>query len=183
MCVSTSYGSLELLLLVTFFRHFLASLINADEQGRFRGGIFFCFVSGAVELESSVSAVALSVSVSAVFSSDWLGSFSASMNTDMRFHLALSWGNSYPWETYIPDVNVAKYGSDICLGEQISLGKCVRGHTFPGGTHITVTPAAVCSFCCILRSTLLLLLSHNSDSQSVNRLPKSIVVLPVHSQL
>ena len=77
MCVSTSYGSLELLLLVTFFRHFLASLINADEQGRFCGGIFFCFVSGAVELESSVSAVALSVSVSAVFSSDWLGSFSA----------------------------------------------------------------------------------------------------------
>ena len=40
----------------------------------------------------------------------------------------------------ISDVNVAKYGSDICLGEQISLGKCVRGHPFPGGTHITVTP-------------------------------------------
>ena len=38
-------------------------------------------------------------------------------------------------------------------------------------------PAAVCSFCRVLRSTLLLLLSHNSDSQSVNRLPKSIVLL------
>ena len=38
--------------------------------------------------------------------------------------------------------------------------------------------AAVCSFCRVLRSTLLLLLSHNSGSQSVNRLPKSIVVLP-----
>ena len=36
--------------------------------------------------------------------------------------------------------------------------------------------AAVCSFCRVLRSTSLLLL-HNSDSQSVNRLPKSIVVL------
>ena len=60
---------------MTFFCRFLASLINADEQGRFRGGIFFCFVSVAVELESSFSAVALSVS--AVFSSDWLGSFSA----------------------------------------------------------------------------------------------------------
>ena len=34
------------------------------------------------------------------------------------------------------------------------------------------------SFCRVLRSTLLLLLSHNSDSQSVNRLPKSFVVLP-----
>ena len=33
------------------------------------------------------------------------------------------------------------------------------------------------SFCHVLRLTLLLLLSHNSDSQSVNRLPKSIVVL------
>ena len=33
------------------------------------------------------------------------------------------------------------YGSDICLGEQISLGKCVQGHAFPGGTHITVTPS------------------------------------------
>ena len=33
--------------------------------------------------------------------------------------------------------------------------------------------AAVCSFCRVLHSTLLLLL-HNSDSQSVNRLPKSI---------
>ena len=62
------------------------------------------------------------------------------MNTDMRFPVHLSWGNSYPWETYITDVNVASYGSDICLGEQISLGKCVRGHTFPGGTYITVTP-------------------------------------------
>ena len=38
--------------------------------------------------------------------------------------------------------------------------------------------AAVCTFCRVLRSTLLLLLSHNLDSQSVNRLPKSIVVLP-----
>ena len=38
-------------------------------------------------------------------------------------------------------------------------------------------PATVCSFCRVLRSTLLLLLSHNLDSQSVNRLPKSIVVL------
>ena len=37
--------------------------------------------------------------------------------------------------------------------------------------------AAVCSFCRVLRLTSLLLLSHNSDSQSVNRLPKSIVVL------
>ena len=37
--------------------------------------------------------------------------------------------------------------------------------------------AAVCTFCRVLHSTLLLLLSHNSDSQSVNRLPKSIVVL------
>ena len=39
-----------------------------------------------------------------------------------------------------PKDNVAKYGSDICLGKQISLGKCVRGRAFPGGTHITVTP-------------------------------------------
>ena len=39
-------------------------------------------------------------------------------------------------------------------------------------------PAAVCSFCRVLRLTLLLLLLHNSDSQSVNRLPKSIVALP-----
>ena len=36
--------------------------------------------------------------------------------------------------------------------------------------------AAVCSFYRVLRSTLLMLLSHNLDSQSVNRLPKSIVV-------
>ena len=42
-------------------------------------------------------------------------------------------------ETYITDTNVAKYASDICSGEQISLGKCVQGHTFPGGTHVTVT--------------------------------------------
>ena len=65
------------------------------------------------------------------------------MNTDMRFHSPLSWRNSYPWETYITGFNVAKYGSDICLGEQISLGKCVRGHTFPEGILITVTPAAI----------------------------------------
>ena len=41
---------------------------------------------------------------------------------------------------YITDANVAKYASDICSGEWISLGKCVQGHTFPGGTIITVTP-------------------------------------------
>ena len=40
-------------------------------------------------------------------------------------------------------------------------------------------PAAVCSFCCILRLTLLLLLLHNSGSQPVNRLPNSIIVLPL----
>ena len=33
------------------------------------------------------------------------------------------------------------------------------------------------AFCRVLHSTLLLLLSHNLDSQSVNRLPKSIIVL------
>jgi len=38
-------------------------------------------------------------------------------------------------ETYITDANVAKYASDICSGEQISLGKYVQGHTFPGGTR------------------------------------------------
>ena len=39
-------------------------------------------------------------------------------------------------------------------------------------------PAAVCSFCRILRLTLLLLLSHNLGSQLVSRLSNSIVVLP-----
>ena len=33
------------------------------------------------------------------------------------------------------------------FGEQISLGKCVWGHTFPGGTHITVTPDFVSQLC------------------------------------
>jgi len=44
-------------------------------------------------------------------------------------------------ETHITDVFARETPdpSDICLGERISLGKCVWGHTFPGGTHITVT--------------------------------------------
>ena len=43
---------------------------------------------------------------------------------------------------------------------------------------VLLSRAAACSFCRVLRSILLLLLlSHNSDFQSVNRLPKSIVVL------
>ena len=48
------------------------------------------------------------------------------------------------------------------------------------GTHaqLGMPAAAVCTFCRVLRSTLLLLLSHNLDSQSVNRLPKSIGILP-----
>ena len=38
------------------------------------------------------------------------------------------------------DVSAAKYMAAICVwGEHISLGKYVRGHTFPGETHITVT--------------------------------------------
>ena len=65
------------------------------------------------------------------------------MNTDTTFSPPFFWGNcliTLGNINIIADVNVAKYGSDICLGEQISLGKCVRGHSFPGGTHITVTP-------------------------------------------
>ena len=43
----------------------------------------------------------------------------------------ISLGNAYHCDgggTYIPS------------GEHISLGICVRGNTYPGGTHITVTP-------------------------------------------
>ena len=42
-------------------------------------------------------------------------------------------------QSWWPDAVVAKYANDICLGEEISLGKCVWGHTFPWRTHITVT--------------------------------------------
>ena len=33
-------------------------------------------------------------------------------------------------EAYITDAIVAKYASDICFREQMSLGKYVWGHTF-----------------------------------------------------
>ena len=74
------------------------------------------------------------------------------MNTDMIFHSPISWGNSYPWETYITDVNVAKYGSDICLGgTDITREMCSGAHIPQGNTYH-----------CNMGRKMALLLSHTS---------------------
>jgi len=62
------------------------------------------------------------------------------MNADMSFNLPyFFWGTVNPGEHISLMLMLL---SDIYLGEQISLGKCVRGYAFPGGTHITITPAS-----------------------------------------
>ena len=47
--------------------------------------------------------------------------------------------------THIPGerISLRRGGTYIPSGEHISLGICVRGNTYPGGTHITVTPVPV----------------------------------------
>ena len=49
-------------------------------------------------------------------------------------------GVSFEVGTHITDVFARGELLTHLFVEQISLGKCVREHTFPGGAHITVTP-------------------------------------------
>ena len=54
--------------------------------------------------------------------------------------LTVNPGKHISWMLVLPSMAaICVPPSDMCSGEHISLGKYVRGHTFPGGTHITVT--------------------------------------------
>ena len=64
------------------------------------------------------------------------------INTVLKYSYLLIFiiGKQLPRETYIIDAIVTKYASDICLGEQTSLGKCVRAHVPQGNMHNCNTP-------------------------------------------
>lgn len=55
------------------------------------------------------------------------------------YWLALLWGNITLGNiNYTTDVNIAKYGSGICLGEQLSLGEICLEYTFLTPSLFTV---------------------------------------------
>ena len=54
------------------------------------------------------------------------------INTVLKYVYLLTLITEEQLTVYITDAIVTKYGSHICLGEQISLGKCVWGTHSPG---------------------------------------------------
>ena len=56
--------------------------------------------------------------------------------------------NAFPEGTHISGKHITVTDkkcnfSDMCSRERVSLGIYVRGHVYPGETHITVTPVSL----------------------------------------